>query len=390
MHELSDAARSFVNMGFAATGIFMAHSFYKTPRKVWQAVFAWLAVYVFWILIGIPLDGLLLNNSAFPNMTHERICMFIGPAAVFVYQYLFPQLSFSNSVFCYFMVDNCAILLILLSRTLSETLCSLFPCSYNVLLIVFYTVALTIFLTVYLTKLKKAVVCVLDEFGKNDMRLMAVFAVLSYFAGLFIVDVWAPWDKMTFKDILRNLAVVLVSVCGYGLAFKIASEHSRAQSFESSIGYDYLTGIKNRTGLFRDAQKFFLHSKSSLRIIFIDLDDFKRINDRFGHNTGDEYLRRFAEYSNDVLEGSGELYRLGGDEFLALCGSGFSDELCNCIERGFENDDGFPRFLGASIGVAVASDFSDLGRAIAEADKNMYKAKSDKKSRNININQEEY
>ena len=55
MHELNEIARKIPNMGFAIFGIYMAHSLYKTPRKIYQCVFAWLSVYAFWIAIGIPL-----------------------------------------------------------------------------------------------------------------------------------------------------------------------------------------------------------------------------------------------------------------------------------------------------------------------------------------------
>ena len=51
MHELNEIARTIPNMGFAVFGIYMAHSLYKTPRKIYQCVFAWLSVYAFWIAI---------------------------------------------------------------------------------------------------------------------------------------------------------------------------------------------------------------------------------------------------------------------------------------------------------------------------------------------------
>ncbi len=47
MHELNEIARKIPNMGFAIFGIYMAHSLYKTPRKIYQCVFAWLSVYAF-------------------------------------------------------------------------------------------------------------------------------------------------------------------------------------------------------------------------------------------------------------------------------------------------------------------------------------------------------
>ena len=111
-----------MNIGFASGGIFMAHSLYKTPRKPFQCVMAWLVVYIFWIGASVLLDLWLLGRPSLPGLTHERICMFIGPAAAVVYRYLFPQLSMWNCVFTYFMVNNCLILMLLFARTLSEVL----------------------------------------------------------------------------------------------------------------------------------------------------------------------------------------------------------------------------------------------------------------------------
>lgn len=124
--------------------------------------------------------------------------MFIVPA-VLVYRYLFPQLSFANCVFSYFMVDNCLILLILFSRTLSEIICDVFSLSLNLVMIIVYLVLSAAFLLFYRLCLCRYIRGALGGFRGADMRLLAVFAVLAYFGTLFVVDVWAPWEKLTYK-----------------------------------------------------------------------------------------------------------------------------------------------------------------------------------------------
>ena len=84
---------------------------------------------------------------------------------------------------------------------------------------------------------------------------------------------------------------------------------------------DQLTGIPNRQRLKDDFAQFhekIANNEVSGVVALFDLDNFKAINDTYGHNTGDLVLRRLAEYFQDIQIFSGHLYRLGGDEFVLL------------------------------------------------------------------------
>ena len=378
MHELNDIARTIPNMGFALFGIYMAHTLYKTPRKLSRCVLAWLGIYAFWIAVGIPLDAFFLNNPTFPGITHERICMFIGPAAVLVYHYLFPQLSVWNCVFSYFMVDNCLILMILFSRTLSEILGEAFSFSLNVTMITVYLTLSAVFLILYKRRLCPYIRKALEEFRGTNMKLLAIYALLSYFGTLFVTDVWAPWPKMDVPSALHNFASVLVPLCGYGMAFRIAAGQSRIKRLEKSVGFDSLTGLKNRSLLFKDAQTRLDAGFTPLQILFLDLDFFKSINDNFGHFAGDSYLCCFAKKCTETVGEDGEVYRIGGDEFVILYHGNRIDALCAALEQGFD-DESCPKFRGISIGKTTVCRSDELEKAISDADKKMYEAKAQKK-----------
>jgi diguanylate cyclase (GGDEF)-like protein/PAS domain S-box-containing protein len=77
--------------------------------------------------------------------------------------------------------------------------------------------------------------------------------------------------------------------------------------------HDHVTGAGNRTKLMEDAVTIL-----TTAALFIDLDEFKAVNDRFGHAIGDMVLRTVAERITDVVDGRGRLYRVGGDEFAVL------------------------------------------------------------------------
>ena len=88
-----------MNLGFSLIGIYFAHTFQKSKRKLWQCICTWLLVYLFWITAGAFLDACFLNHPAFPNMTHERIGMFIAPLAIFAYRFLYPEARLTACIF---------------------------------------------------------------------------------------------------------------------------------------------------------------------------------------------------------------------------------------------------------------------------------------------------
>lgn len=91
-------------------------------------------------------------------------------------------------VFCYFMVDNCMILLIVLARTISMILTQTTGLSYNTGLIIVYLLLSFAFLLLYQNVLKKLIQQSLKGFGRN-MKLLSFFALMSYYATLFQIDV---------------------------------------------------------------------------------------------------------------------------------------------------------------------------------------------------------
>jgi diguanylate cyclase (GGDEF)-like protein len=84
---------------------------------------------------------------------------------------------------------------------------------------------------------------------------------------------------------------------------------------------DDLTGLNNRRGFFMLAEqemKLARRLKKDLLLVFVDLDDFKSINDTHGHQVGDQALAETAEILRTTFRESDVLARLGGDEFVAL------------------------------------------------------------------------
>jgi len=114
----------------------------------------------------------------------------------------------------------------------------------------------------------------------------------------------------------------------------------------------------------------------------MDLDNFKRVNDTYGHSVGDDYLKKFTEAIREIAGDRGSVYRMSGDEFICLYNSDkinlFLATFDKKIANFFEMD--IP-FLGVSIGCAkIPRDADSAEDLIKKADRAMYKVKKQTKN----------
>jgi diguanylate cyclase (GGDEF)-like protein/PAS domain S-box-containing protein len=148
--------------------------------------------------------------------------------------------------------------------------------------------------------------------------------------------------------------------------------------------HDPLTGLPNRT-LFTDRMqlaKARLERGGSLALLFCDLDDFKEINDGFGHEAGDRILIQVADRLRSILRPSDTVSRFGGDEFALLCEAletGAAERIAARIAEAFSAPfviDGKEVSLSVSTGIVFTSDPEvDPDRLMGDADLAMYAAK---------------
>lgn len=156
---------------------------------------------------------------------------------------------------------------------------------------------------------------------------------------------------------------------------------------------DPLTGLNNRRGFFHLAEQQLAMArrhKKPMILLYIDLDDLKKINDTFGHQQGDRALRETAEIlkatfrSSDIVT---RFARLGGDEFVVLIVEptvATVESLVNRIEnnvREFNRREQRPYRIALSIGAAVFSSDEpcSIDEMLAQADRMMYQTKKKKK-----------
>jgi len=150
--------------------------------------------------------------------------------------------------------------------------------------------------------------------------------------------------------------------------------------------HDALTGLANRR-LFQDRVEhgWHLHRRHEwpIAVLFLDLDNFKPVNDRFGHEIGDELLVAVADRLRRGLRPGDTVARLGGDEFAVLLEqAGSPDDVRRACERILDQLhtefrlSGRRIMVGASVGVALSRDADDADAMLRNADMAMYRAKA--------------
>lgn len=175
-----------------------------------------------------------------------------------------------------------------------------------------------------------------------------------------------------------------------------AQDITERRMLEEQISYqafhDFLTGLPNRT-LLKERLDHALGSayprKDSVAILFLDLDNFKYVNDSMGHEVGDKLLVGVVQRLKDCLRAEDTLARFGGDEFTVLLENvGGADEAIRVAERmlaGMQLPvvlEGQEIFVEVSIGIAVSFSSKESSEELMRnADMAMYEAKKDGKGR---------
>ena len=180
------------------------------------------------------------------------------------------------------------------------------------------------------------------------------------------------------------LAAQLASATETGRLGQSVAELRKLESrlvFE--LQHDTLTGILNRSAFIRRVRESLVTDRRLSAVLFLDLDDFKPINDTYGHAVGDLLLQALATRIHDSIRPDDLACRLGGDEFAVFLGAVASVEeatataqrILVAMGQPFEVSDGEFVSPAASIGLALTAPDDTAELAIERADSAMFRAK---------------
>jgi len=219
--------------------------------------------------------------------------------------------------------------------------------------------------------------------GRPAAVAMAVLAAVTQLAVRIAGEPGLSIRPVFFWNALMELAVYA------GLALALGALRD-AHARESLLARrDPLTGAANRRAFFERAELEFQRARrlggAPLSVAFLDLDDFKAVNDRFGHEAGDAVLKAVVETIQGRIRSTDLLARLGGDEFAVLmvgADEAQTEVVLEDLRRQLRDRlAGLPGSVSLSIGaVSLRSHFGSFDEVMAEVDRLMYRAKGRGKS----------
>lgn len=177
----------------------------------------------------------------------------------------------------------------------------------------------------------------------------------------------------------------------FGQIVDITARKKMENDLKQLAYFDDLTDLPNRKMLERHLQKSIARSKRhehNLNVMFIDLDDFKKVNDRYGHDMGDKLLKEVVSRLNGCLRDEDVISRIGGDEFLVIIEQTSKSEVENIAKRilsivsePYELVDENSVNISLSIGISqFPENGDDKETLVKNADIAMYYAKNNGKN----------
>lgn len=233
---------------------------------------------------------------------------------------------------------------------------------------------------------KRQVIAASPYFNENTPFIEKQLKILnaSWFFRVSPIKFWYQY--------IESWVYIFIAIIGSFLITALV-QHARdlgriRHQLEDIVYKDPLTGLLNRRGFFETLAAF-IKADKPFSLCYMDLNNFKFINDTYGHNIGDTVLIRFAEELQKNLQGIPNFFgRIGGDEFIVLLQSDISDEetaklfekiQTSLLSVKIAKDDDFR--ISFSIGIArYPDDGKDSDALIAIADKKMYTDKEHKKA----------
>ena len=249
---------------------------------------------------------------------------------------------------------------------------------------IFYAVEITLFsyLDLLLFPDGRGIAFPLGMFIISTIYMDYVFIFAGYKAALLggyaallfsMKDVTHIWENI----LIAILSILISTFCSVVLLGVNASRGLSSRNYEIKSQTDLLTGLYNKLA-FEEKSRTFLQEKElgqHTSLFILDFDYFKKVNDNYGHQTGDDVLKAFGKILKSVFRGSDIIGRVGGDEFMVLVTGhlpeGYVEKRCEIILHELKVlHCGEAGGFSCSIGVCEnnsGSDFDDMYRIADEA-----------------------
>jgi len=219
-------------------------------------------------------------------------------------------------------------------------------------------------------------------------RHIALVMMAPYLLGISIIDINPDAAEISFVILIVASSQSVGLVVAF-LALSFCSLERRSNILrrraEMRARRDVLTGAMNRASFTNHSQQEIDKNrmiKSNVSLLFIDVDHFKRINDTYGHDTGDQVLKRIIRLTRDCLRNSDAVARWGGEEFVVLLPATdlngallVAEKIRHRIDVGHFDELATGLHVTVSIGCAEMVSSECFDEIVARADRALYEAK---------------
>ena len=222
---------------------------------------------------------------------------------------------------------------------------------------------------------------------RNDVRLFTALVVIAMVCGSVLLNFMIMPPDLMRKTMISGavIAMMLSAPAAYFVGTRLREIHDLNQRLRQAISFDPLTGAHTRTNFHSRVAQL---PRGPMSLIIADIDHFKAINDRFGHQAGDTALHQFAAALLNNCRASDIVARFGGEEFVILMpgtmtrdGRIAADRLCRRVRDCPITVEGTTMKVTASFGVAGLTDPAQIEQAIRAADLALYRAKAEGRNR---------
>ena len=223
---------------------------------------------------------------------------------------------------------------------------------------------------------------------KKTVILISIFSIIG--SVLAYIPIGYIFVKKDFLDGIL-IAIIIPSIIAPTLSWYMVKLFIKIHYLEIKMRklatFDTLTNVMSRQAFLKEADKIYQTIKdnnSTLAILYIDIDDFKKINDNYGHSFGDEILENFGYILNQSKKGKDIVGRLGGEEFAFILPNynlkntiEFSKNLLKEVSNQTLKYNNQNISYTISIGISILDNQNrvTLDTLIKQSDKALYKAK---------------
>lgn len=199
---------------------------------------------------------------------------------------------------------------------------------------------------------------------------------------IFIFNVlFLLFDKFNNKEAL-SFYLSLILICLFGYFYSLRTAHQNKKLINLACE-DALTKLKNRRSFDEKVAEIMAHYQRRpypISMMLLDLDEFKTINDSYGHKQGDKVLVDFARIVQSRIRSTDDIYRFGGEEFVVIANNSSLDDsgkLAESIRQHIANTSSLSKYnVTVSIGVSEILKKDDADSWFRRADRALYESKA--------------